>query len=308
MGKKRIVTIGAEPVEEKKKIKKIKEKSVVKDKVEREKKLDQKFPEKKEKEIKEKEIKEAKIKKVAEVEKEEKTKIKKVKIKPHKIKESKAYGKVVKLFDKNKLYSLDEAIELVKKTSITKFDSSVEIHIRLGIDPNKSEQMIRGVLVLPFGTGKTKRVLVFTETKNKEVEEAGADIVGGEELIQKIEKGFSDFDIVISTPEMMSKIARLGKILGRRGLMPNPKNRTITEKPAELVKEIKKGRIEFKTDPQGIIHQVVGKVSFDANKLKENIESLIKEINNLKPQGVKGDYIKSITLCTTMGPGIKVLY
>lgn len=303
MGKKRIVTIGAEPIEEKKKIKKIKEKSVVKDKAEQEKKLDQKFQEKKEKEIKE-----TKTKKIAEVEKEEKTKVKKVKIKPHKIKKSKAYEKVVKLFDKNKLYSLDEAIELVKKTSITKFDSSVEIHIRLGIDPNKSEQMIRGVLVLPFGTGKTKRVLVFTETKNKEVEEAGADIVGGEELIQKIEKGFSDFDIVISTPEMMSKIARLGKILGRRGLMPNPKNGTITEKPAELVKEIKKGRIEFKTDPQGIIHQVVGRVSFDTNKLKENIEILIKEINNLKPQGIKGDYIKSITLCTTMGPGIKVLY
>lgn len=230
------------------------------------------------------------------------------KVKPRVIRRGKNYKKLAELIDKDKIYSLDEGIELVKKTSPVKFDASVEMHIRLGVDLEKSEQNVRGTIILPYGSGKIKRVLVFTESKDKEAKSAGADQVGGDELINKVEKGFSDFDIVLATPDIMSKIAKLGKTLGQRGLMPNPKAGTITDNIEKLIREIKQGRTEFKMDPQGIIHQVVGKISFDNDKLKENVKTLMQAVLEEKPAGLKDNFIKSITICSTMGPGIKIKY
>ncbi len=230
------------------------------------------------------------------------------KVKPRVIRRGKNYKKLAELIEKDKIYSLDEGIELVKKTSPVKFDASVEIHIRLGVDLEKSEQNVRGTITLPYGSGKVKRVLVFTENKDKEAKAAGADQIGGDELINKVEKGFSDFDIVLATPDIMPKIAKLGKTLGQRGLMPNPKAGTITDNIEKLIKEIKQGRTEFKMDPQGIIHQVVGKISFDNDKLKENVKTLMQAVLEEKPGGLKDNFIKSITLCSTMGPGIKIKY
>lgn len=295
MGKKRIVTIGAEiPQEPKKK------------KVKKEKKTKEKESEKglREATMKSSPSKEAGEKKMPAAKRMEA----KSKIRPRIIKRGKRYRKLANLIDKKKKYSLEEAIELVKKTSFVKFDAAVEIHVHLGVDPQNSEQNVRGTVILPAGTGKARRILVFTTTKEKEAKAAEADYVGGEELINKVEKGFSDFDVVLATPEMMPKIARLGKILGKRGLMPNPKSGTIVEDPTRLIKEIKKGRIEFKMDAGGVIHQTVGRVSFPSASIKENIEALLEAINKAKPAGVKGDYIRSITLCATMGPGIKLEY
>jgi large subunit ribosomal protein L1 len=339
MGKKRITTIGAEIDEEEKRKKeqKKKQKRLEKEKSRGEKKKEvptsAKVPAEKIKpEIKEKESTEKPEKKldkkvepqkstkeekeVKKAKKEEKpakkvektTRGKPKKIKPRVIKRGKAYKEAVKIIEKDKIYHLEEAIDLIKKTSPVKFDASIEIHIRLGVDKEKSDQNVRGNILLPHGSGKIKRVLVFTESKEKEAKDAGADQVGGEELINKVEKGFSDFDIVAASPDIMSKIGRLGKILGQRGLMPNPKAGTITDKVGQLVSEIKKGRTEFKMDPQGIIHMVIGKISFDNDKIQENIKALMEEVLKAKPQGLKGDYIKSITLCSTMGPGIKVKY
>lgn len=205
-----------------------------------------------------------------------------------------------------KTYSVEEAIKEVKKLSKEKFDASVEAHIRLGIDLSKSDQQVRGQVSLPHGTGKTLRVAVFT-TKTKEAKDAKADLVGGKELIDKILKsGKCDFDIALATPDIMKDLAKAGKVLGPKGLMPNPKDGTVTQDIAKAVLGLKKGKAAFKADAYGIIHQVIGKVSFDDKKLIENFRALYEAIIKAKPQGVKGEYIKGITLASTMGPGIKV--
>ena len=220
----------------------------------------------------------------------------------------KKYVEASKLVEKNKNYSLDEAIELAKKTSITKFDSSVEIAIKLNIDTKKADQQMRGSLVLPNGNGKTKRILVLakgeaaTAAKN-----AGADFVGELDLIEKIEKeNWFDYDVIIATPDMMPLLGKIGKVLGPKGLMPNPKTGTVTPTPANAVEDVKKGMIEYRADQYGNIHVMVGKVSFDSKALKENIDYVVSTMVKAKPQTVKGKYITNISLSTTMGPGIHV--
>lgn len=205
-----------------------------------------------------------------------------------------------------KTYLLEEAVKKVKKASKEKFDASVEAHFRLGIDLSKSDQQVRGSVVLPYGTGKNVRIVVFT-TKVKEAKKAGADLVGGKELIDKILKsGKCDFDVVLATPEIMKDLAKAGKVLGPKGLMPNPKDGTITQDIAKTISNLKKGKITFKTDSGGIIHQVIGKVSFEDEKLIENFKALYKAIIKAKPARTKKEFIKSITLASSMGPGIRV--
>ncbi|SHH56229.1 50S ribosomal protein L1 [Thermosipho atlanticus] len=223
-------------------------------------------------------------------------------------KHSKRYNEVRKLIDREKQYNLDEAVDLAKKVATAKFDETVELHIKTNIDYRKSDQQIRSTVSLPHGTGKEVKVLVFAKgEKAEQAKEAGADYVGAEDLAEKIQKeNFLDFDVAIATPDMMRIIGRLGKILGPRGLMPNPKAGTVTENVAEAVKEFKKGRLEVRTDKTGNLHLPVGKVSFETDKLKENIKSAYEQILNLRPAGVKGNFIKKVVLSTTMGPGIKV--
>ncbi|MBZ4650133.1 50S ribosomal protein L1 [Thermosipho africanus Ob7] len=223
-------------------------------------------------------------------------------------KHSKRYNEVRKLVDRNKDYDLNEAIDLAKKVATAKFDETVELHIKTNIDYRKSDQQIRSTISLPHGTGKEVKVLVFaTGEKAEEAKAAGADYVGAEDLAEKIQKeNFLDFDVAIATPDMMRVIGKLGKILGPRGLMPNPKAGTVTNDVASAVKEFKKGRMEVRTDKTGNLHIPVGKASFDNEKLKENIKSAYEQILNLKPAGVKGNFIKKVVLSTTMGPGIKV--
>ena len=202
-------------------------------------------------------------------------------------------------------YTLEEAVELVRKVKFAKFDETVEVHLRLGVDPKHADQMVRGTVVLPNGLGKSKRVLVIAGgDRQKEAEEAGADLVGGEEMVQKIQGGWMDFDAVIATPDMMRSVGRLGKVLGPRGLMPNPKTGTVTTDIAKAVREIKAGKVEFRVDKTGIIHAPVGKVSFPAPKLVENAQSLIQAVVKAKPAAAKGKYVRSATLCSTMGPGV----
>lgn len=204
-----------------------------------------------------------------------------------------------------KQYKLTEACALVKETSFTKFDSSVDIAVRLGVDPRKANQMVRGVVTLPHGTGKQTRVLVLcTPDKENEAKEAGADFVGLDEYIDKIKAGWTDIDVIICTPSVMAKIGAIGRILGPRGLMPNPKTGTVTMEIGKAVTEVKAGKIDFKVDKQGIVHASVGKVSFDAAKLAENITEFLNTVIKLKPQALKGTYVKSIFLSSTMGPGI----
>lgn len=206
----------------------------------------------------------------------------------------------------DKLYSLDEAIKKVKDLARAKFDESVEVHIRLGIDPKKGEQQVRATAVLPHGTGKAKKIAVFTENE-KEAKVAGADVVGGKELIQKIKtKGVVDFDIAVATPEIMKNLVQIAKVLGPKGLMPSPKNETVTKDVARTVKELKGGKITFKNDETSNIHQIIGKISWDERKLKENLEVFLAAVKKARPAGVKGVYIKQVVLCSTMGPGIKV--
>lgn len=206
-----------------------------------------------------------------------------------------------------KQYKLAEACELVKSVTFTKFDASVDIAMRLGVDPRKANQMVRGVVTLPHGTGKQTRVLVLcTPDKEAEAKEAGADFVGLDEYIDKIKGGWTDVDVIICTPSVMAKIGAIGRILGPRGLMPNPKTGTVTMEIGKAVKEVKAGKIDFKVDKQGIIHTSIGKVSFDANKLYENAMEFINTVLKLKPQTLKGTYIKSISLSSTMSPGITV--
>lgn len=204
-------------------------------------------------------------------------------------------------------YTLDAASALVKEVSTPKFDASVDVHIRLGIDPKKADQAIRGVAVLPHGTGKTKRVLVLCNPdKEAEATGAGADHAGLAEYVEKIEKGWTDVDVIIATPSVMPKIARLGKILGPRNLMPNPKSGTVTDNVADAVKEVKGGKIAFRVDKQGIIHASIGRVSFTKEKIRDNTHELLSAIVKLKPSSAKGAYIKSVTLASTMSPGIAI--
>ncbi|HBB37531.1 MAG TPA: 50S ribosomal protein L1 [Candidatus Moranbacteria bacterium] len=203
--------------------------------------------------------------------------------------------------------SITDAIAEVKKSAVAKFDESVEAHVRLAIDPKKSDQQVRGVAELPHGTGKKKKIAVFTTTQKKEAEEAGADLVGGEELIDKVKSsGKIDADIAVATPEMMPKLATIAKILGPKGLMPNPKNKTVTPKVKEIIEALKKGRADFKNDDSGNIHQVIGKKSFENVKLEENFKVFLEALRKSKPEGVKGKFIKSVSICSTMGKSVKI--
>lgn len=212
-----------------------------------------------------------------------------------------------KLVDKEKLYPLNDAVDLLKKTSKAKFDETVDIHVRLSIDPKKSDQIVRGTISLPFGIGKSRKVVVVAKgEKIKEAQAAGADEAGTEDLIDKIAKGWLDFDVLIATPDTMKDLSKLGKVLGPKGLMPNPKAGTVTFELEKTIKEIKLGRVEYKNDSYGIIHSVAGKASFDKEKLVENIKTLISAIVRSKPATSKGQYLKSISISSTMGPGIKL--
>ena len=219
-----------------------------------------------------------------------------------------SYQEAAKLVDRTMQYDTAEAIALVKKTATAKFDETVEVHIRTGCDGRHAEQQIRGAVVLPNGTGKTVRVLVFAKgDKVNEAEAAGADHVGGEELIPKIQnEGWLDFDVVVATPDMMGVVGRLGKVLGPKGLMPNPKAGTVTMDVTKAINDIKAGKIEYRLDKANIIHVPVGKTSFEESKLQENFEALMEAIVKAKPSALKGQYLRSITLATTMGPGVKV--
>jgi large subunit ribosomal protein L1 len=209
--------------------------------------------------------------------------------------------------DKDKLYTIREAAEVVKEMTHTKFDASVDIDVRLGVDPRKANQMVRGVVTLPHGIGKEVRVLVLcTPDKEDEAKEAGADYVGLDDYIEKIEKGWTDMDVIITMPPVMAKIGKLGRVLGPRGLMPNPKSGTVTMEIGKAVKEVKMGKIDFKVDKYGIIHTSIGKVSFTAEKLADNAREFIQTIVKLKPTAAKGTYMRSIYLSSTMSPGIKV--
>jgi large subunit ribosomal protein L1 len=209
--------------------------------------------------------------------------------------------------DKNKAYSLKEASTLVKEINCTKFDSSVDLHIRLGVDPKKADQQVRGTVSLPHGTGKTKRVLVLcTPDKEAAAKEAGADFVGLDEFITKIEAGWTDIDVIVATPSVMPKIGKLGKILGPRNLMPNPKTGTVTNDVAAAVNEVKGGKIAFKVDKTGIVHASIGRISFDATKIAENSTELINAILKLKPSASKGTYLKGVSMASSMSPGISL--
>lgn len=222
-------------------------------------------------------------------------------------KQGKKYQDAAKLVDMNKIYEPEEAIQVLKKTGTAKFDETVEVAFRLGVDPKHADQQLRGAVVLPHGTGKTKRVLVFAKgEKIKEAENAGADVVGSEELVQKIQGGWFDFDVAVATPDMMGVVGRLGKVLGPKGLMPNPKVGTVTLDVAQAVQEIKAGKIEYRTDKAGNVHLPVGKMSFDEDKLMDNYFTLVDTIVKAKPASAKGQYIRNITISRTMGPGIKV--
>lgn len=221
------------------------------------------------------------------------------------MKHGKKYRASSEKIDKNKAYSIEEAVKIIKDNKTAKFDESVEIHIKTGVDSKKSDQIVRGMVVLPHGTGKSKKIAVITSTSAAEAKAAGADIVGGEELIDKISKKI-DFDVLVATPEMMPKLAKVAKILGPKGLMPNPKTETVTTKIKEAVEALKKGKTSFKNDDTGNIHQVIGKVSFAEEKLAENIKTFLESVSKVKPAGLKGKLIGSATLCSTMGPGIKI--
>lgn len=220
---------------------------------------------------------------------------------------SKKMSAVKSKIDLDKDYSIEEAIAHVKENAFAKFDETVDISVNLGVDPKKSDQMVRGTVVLPYGTGKSVRVLVFAKgEKEKEAKDAGADYVGAEDLVEKIQQGWIEFDKAVATPDLMGLVGKLGKILGPRGLMPNPKLGTVTFDIAKAVKEIKAGKVEYKVEKAGIVHIPVGKVSFDQEKLLENTKAILHSVIKAKPATSKGKYIKKITISSTMGPGIKV--
>ena len=220
---------------------------------------------------------------------------------------AKRYEEARTKIDREKRYDMEEALDLLPQVTYAKFDETVELALRLGVDPRHADQMVRGSVALPNGLGKKVRVLVFAKgQKEKEAEEAGADVVGAEELIEKIQKGWLDFDKTIATPDVMGMVSKLGKILGPRGLMPNPKVGTVTFDVAKTVKELKAGRVEFRVDKAGNLHIPVGKVSFGKEKLLENVNSLLDAVIRLKPPSSKGTYVKGMAICTTMSPGIKI--
>lgn len=219
----------------------------------------------------------------------------------------KAYRKAAEQVDTAKFYSLQDAIELAAKTSVGKFDATVELHINLNVDPRQADQNIRATVALPHGTGKNVRVAVFAPADQHEAaKKAGADIVGEDEFLSQLDKEQLDFDILVSTPQMMPKLGKYARLLGPRGLMPNPKSGTVTAKVADAVKEAKAGRVEYRVDKQGIVHQGIGKVSFDAKALVENAQAFVASLNSVRPASVKGGYIKAVTAATTMGPGVKI--
>lgn len=209
--------------------------------------------------------------------------------------------------DTEMLYSPLQAVRLAKEVAAAKFDETVEVHIRLGVDPRQADQQVRGTVVLPHGTGKTARVVVFAQgDKAREAEEAGADLVGGDDLVEKVQGGWLEFDAAVATPDMMGKVGKVGKVLGPRGLMPNPKTGTVTFEVGKAVKDIKGGKVEYRVDKFAIMHLIIGKASFDAIKLAENYEALLDEVIRVKPSAAKGKYLRTISLSTTMGPGIKI--
>ncbi|QQZ09537.1 50S ribosomal protein L1 [Heyndrickxia vini] len=222
-------------------------------------------------------------------------------------KKGKKYVEALKLVDRTNAYSVNEAIELVKKTNFTKFDATVEVAFRLGVDPKKADQQIRGAVVLPNGTGKTQRVLVFAKgEKAKEAEAAGADYVGDSDYINKINQGWFEFDVIVATPDMMGEVGKLGRVLGPKGLMPNPKTGTVTFDVTKAINEIKAGKVEYRVDKSGNVHVPVGKVSFDNEKLVENFTTIFDTLLKAKPAAAKGTYMKNISVTSTMGPGVKV--
>jgi len=222
-------------------------------------------------------------------------------------KHGKKYVEAAKLVEPQRRYAIDEAAELLPKLSISKFDGTVEVHLRLGVDPRHADQLVRGTVVLPHGTGKTSRVIVFAQgEKAQEALRAGADEVGGDDLVKRIDDGWFDFDVAIATPDMMGTVGRLGKKLGPRGLMPNPKSGTVTFDIERAVSEIKSGRIEFKVDRAGIVHAPVGRASFTPEQLAANVATLVDAVQRAKPTGAKGTYMRSLTVAPTMGPGVRI--
>ncbi|MBE0467348.1 MAG: 50S ribosomal protein L1 [Candidatus Desulforudis sp.] len=223
------------------------------------------------------------------------------------MKHGKKYEEAKKQYDREQLYEVEEAFELVKRLAPAKFEETVEAAVRLGVDPRHADQQVRGAVVLPHGTGKTRTVLVFAKgEKVKEAEDAGADYVGGEEYVAKIQGGWMEFDVAIATPDMMSAVGKIGRILGPRGLMPNPKTGTVTFDIARAVSEVKAGKIQYRVDKAGNIHAPIGKVSFEVNKLEENLKALLEALIRAKPAAAKGTYIRGIVVSSTMGPGIRV--
>jgi large subunit ribosomal protein L1 len=223
---------------------------------------------------------------------------------PHR---GKRYLEAVKQIDRTRLYPPAEAIRLLRQVSYARFDPTVEVHIRTGLDPRHAEQMVRGSVVLPAGTGKRVRVLAFAQgEKAREAEEAGADYVGGEDLVKRIQEGWLDFDVAVATPDMMGMVGRLGRILGPRGLMPNPRTGTVSMDIGRVIREVRAGRVEFRVDKTGVIHGPIGKLSFSDEQLLENLGAFVDAVLRAKPATVKGQYIRSITLSTTMSPGIKL--
>ena len=219
----------------------------------------------------------------------------------------KKYLEAAKLVEPDRLYPPREAVELVRQTSTVSFDATIEAHLRLGVDPRHADQVVRGTVVLPHGTGKIVRVAVFAQgEKAQEALRAGADEVGAEDLVKKIEAGWLEFDVALATPDTMGMVGRLGKILGRRGLMPNPKSGTITFDIERAIKEVKAGRVEFKVDKGGLIHVPIGKASFEPEALLDNLAALVDAVNRARPSGAKGQYLRSLTIASTMGPGIRV--
>ncbi|MUV38070.1 50S ribosomal protein L1, chloroplastic [Lentibacillus sp. JNUCC-1] len=222
-------------------------------------------------------------------------------------KKSKKYQEAAKLVERSKSYDIKEAVELLKQTAKANFDETVEAAFRLGVDPKKADQQIRGAMVLPHGTGKTQRVLVFAKgDKVKEAEAAGADFVGDQDMINKINQGWFDFDVIVATPDMMAEVGKLGRVLGPKGLMPNPKTGTVTFEIEKAVNDIKAGKVEYRVDKSANIHVPIGKVSFDNDKLIENFEAITDTLVKAKPQASKGTYVKNVVVASTMGPGIKV--
>ena len=220
-------------------------------------------------------------------------------------KHGKKYQESAKLIEADKVYDAEEAIALIQKMPSFKFDATLEVSVKLGVDPKHADQQVRGAVVLPNGTGKTKRVLVFAKgEKAKEAELAGADFVGAEDMVEKIQGGWTDFDVAVATPDMMGTVGRLGKILGPKGLMPNPKVGTVTMDVTRALNEIKAGKIEYRTDKAGNVQVIIGKVSFDEDKLKQNLLAIFNTIQKARPASVKGNYMKSLTISSTMGPGI----